>query len=862
MGGLVASMIILRRTMKRVPSTCTFLLMCCLASRTFSQDADTTAKPAIPIKASSEQGFVVVHFSSLTAAPTAKDIALGGLSNDLTPNQHIVPRYTIGCPSDKPPDSPCEISGKDSDWDVPLVISNLIPFGETSVPILFKRQPNTTVRFQKAGLSAKPPAESGFTVREGNPLFIVLENTTAFEYTNVRARFRFRDVEVCEASADRTSDGKDGDNSKCSNPKEWASFSVPKYAPVTLRVPPAPQWFRDPVTEFPKAAKRKGVLSLQFLGDGQEPAVYEQTIPLEVQFDPSDKSMIGNIARVGLLLTAGAILALVLRVTIPNYRRKSGLKEELGAAAKATRAISDDVESMLRVLLRVERINLDQLRRFAWIGGPSFQDFAVRIEQGLAILKRKINLARRLDTSRGRKAILLDQGVPPKRIETIDRELDSACKILKRDQLGEQDWVYVQQCLEAADKLLHEPTQDEKDAFQALLVQRWARIRDFFGLDGRKLKVPDALLPLKSAFPPGECLPKEDDTDGTKWVADAGHTRADVQLGALEVLRDYLFLAPASSPDRRWAKAMERLKFLCATPSMENLATARLVIEELGEGIDVDHVIRALQAGEAAIEMSPEPVQPNEVARFALRFKDPKLNTAAARGEIVCEWTFRSQSDKASEAVEHPGPPLQVERGWEIYHYFTERVKASEVLVRFYVEGKLITEATQDVIERGAPISLGGPLTPAPLKPPQAIAPVEPAKPADASAPVEPTIPADASAPVEPTKLPGGANSDEPQKRLKLPALEYERTVRPQARVRDGRAWLMDRFERIFPEALQLGAALLVPLATLAVTQSDQGASGQWWELIGVGFGSETIRAILTGKGEQTSTPTPPTAQP
>jgi len=53
--------------------------------------------------------------------------------------------------------------------------------------------------------------------------------------------------------------------------------------------------------------------------------------------------------------------------------------------------------------------------------------------------------------------------------------------------------------------------------------------------------------------------------------------------------------------------------------------------------------------------------------------------------------------------------------------------------------------------------------------------------------------------------------------------------------------------ERIFPEALQIGAALLVPLAALAVTQSEQGTTGQWWQLVALGFNSEVIRGILTG---------------
>jgi hypothetical protein len=43
-------------------------------------------------------------------------------------------------------------------------------------------------------------------------------------------------------------------------------------------------------------------------------------------------------------------------------------------------------------------------------------------------------------------------------------------------------------------------------------------------------------------------------------------------------------------------------------------------------------------------------------------------------------------------------------------------------------------------------------------------------------------------------------------------------------------------------------AALLVPLTTLAITTADGAISGRWWDLVGIGFGSEAIRNILTGE--------------
>jgi hypothetical protein len=267
------------------------------------------------------------------------------------------------------------------------------------------------------------------------------------------------------------------------------------------------------------------------------------------------------------------------RSVIEHYRRLS--TETISSKAPAARGIRPPSRrSFPWCVSDWRRISTCRAFSSKWQSrGPSFQDFAQRIEQGLATLKRKIEFARRLDTSRGRKSILIDQDAPPTRIAAIDRELDSACDTLMRDQLSEQDWVYIQQRLEAADKLLHEPTQEEKDAFQALLVQRWKGIRDCFGLNGLKLKVPQVLAGMENAFPSEECLPKEGDTDGSLWVAAAGRTRADLQLGALETLRDYMFLAPAAGSETRWSEAKDRLKVLCGTPSTANLAAARFWFE-------------------------------------------------------------------------------------------------------------------------------------------------------------------------------------------------------------------------------------------------------------------------------------------
>jgi hypothetical protein len=63
-----------------------------------------------------------------------------------------------------------------------------------------------------------------------------------------------------------------------------------------------------------------------------------------------------------------------------------------------------------------------------------------------------------------------------------------------------------------------------------------------------------------------------------------------------------------------------------------------------------------------------------------------------------------------------------------------------------------------------------------------------------------------------------------------------------------------EKWSRAMLEVFQMVAALLIPLATLAASTLTGSASTQWWELIALGFGSDTIKSILVGR--QDSPPT------
>jgi hypothetical protein len=543
-------------------------------------------------------------------------------------------------------------------------------------------------------------------------------------------------------------------------------------------------------------------LTLRYQGNAQT-AVFEQNVPLDVRFDPDGSSLTRSIVSVGLWLVAGALLSLLLRVSIPNYRRKKALKDRLNEARGAISEISDQVNSQLRVLLRVERLTLERQRHDGWVLGPGFDEAAARVERGLATLERKIDSVQRLDGIACRREALLECAVSPTRVDTIEQSLTAACEALKSDQLSDADWILIQQRLGAADKALNEPTPDEKQAFEALLSKRWKSIRNHFGLvaDCNELQVPSTLACMADCFPDGALLPKLEDLDGIDWILSIGAVRADLQLTALEMVRDVQFLAPVlnnSNHTQKWTAALDKLTEWLATPAIANLAMARRLLLQLAEGVSEEEIAAALKNDEAYIDTDPHVVNPNQTVRLTVRFRDPRLNVATARAAIECEWHFheprmegrwnaRGKRGRRTDSSQ-PEPRrngngaaqgAMTECGWRVHRCFEPSTAEQVIETRFFWRGQPIVNGN------GQPVILTRVVTP---------------------------------------REPSQHRQDTWERLLWRPA----------------------------PQALQLFAALLVPLAALAVTTSGEAASSQWWDLVGLGFGSETIRNILTGQ------PTPP----
>jgi hypothetical protein len=525
----------------------------------------------------------------------------------------------------------------------------------------------------------------------------------------------------------------------------------------------------------------------------------------------------------------GAAFSLVLRVSIPNYRRKKTLKSQLDEARRLTAEISDQVDSQLRVLLRVERLLLDQRRREGYVIFPAYGETATLVEAGLTTLRKKIGFVQRLDACACRQEALAAGPVSPTRMNIIDANLTNACEVLKSDQLSDADWIFVQQRLEGADKALNEPTQEEKQAFEALLSRRWKGVVQHFGThvseEQTQLKPPAALkkLEMDSAFPTFDRLPRlspeaDKDEDGLKWIDSIGVVQADLQLTALDLLCDVQFRSTALQ-HKKWDEARGALSGYLSTPSLGNLARARQLLMQVEQGISEADILCALRLGQAEIDFDPKVVSPHQTVQMSVRFREPQLNGATARNAVQCEWLLFAPEDLDASAPEktwrwwqpwtwlRQAPPVssecrepelvaaakaasqrtpeQTEIGWKVHRYF-EPNEQQTIQAVFY--------------HRGA-------------------------------------------------KIHRSADPSKCDREGTLPVI-CTRVVRALVR-RHHRIDKHERYWRFLPQALQLLAALIVPLAALALSTTTGAASGQWWELVGLGFGSETIRSILTGQPAQ-----------
>jgi hypothetical protein len=762
---------------------CSLSLAPCLMLAADPQGSPSVRPPFL-IRADQDQIADQVHVHSQdNAVPSAADFTAGLLTSAQT---GLIARPAIEMVK-------ALAGAKPGDYTVDLRIEALMPFGESNADLLYKGTTIDLLRFSRPGVAVGPADGTTIIARETNPLLLVLDNHSAFTYKEVAARLRFQDHDFCafEVGAPQATPPKTPID--CATEKSWNRFSIPQYAQVTLRATSLPaEWFQDPGSTYARSGKSTGTLTLHFADSSQStPRIHEQSLPIEAQFEAGTRSFGFTLLRIFGLLALGAGISFLLRVSLPNMKRKRALKDQLAEINKQIPCLSGEVGSRLRTMLGSEWLALDELRKETFPIAPNYAEYAKRVDQGMPILSRKVAVAQRLQSALELHRALVNAGYAYKMLDDSERLIYDIARQVQKNVLSDDDWQALNQALQRVETILDKPDQDQ-DAVVSALALRWQALREHFGpRDAASTLIkgpwspPQAVQDMKPVF---DSLPKEfyaaDLDEFKRWSKgdDGTGGNADLLVSSLEYVTFAETIVTPNTVSQIWKEERDKMPDLLANVTTRKLFDVRDAQWRLAENIFKDDVKKALTLGQARLVVDPENPAENQRFRVSVRLPDPHLDESTARDQLNCRWTFTTTM-QGSRILYKPWSRASIERvkheqGWHAFHYFEN--------------GSVNVDISIEVFDGSDMVELGS-----------------------------------------------------------NPRGEF-----PYVKVMPAPNWtLRERYARTILEMAQLAAALLIPLAALASSTVNGGGEGRWWTLVVLGFGTDTIKNIISGKDDTPAVP-------
>lgn len=429
-----------------------------------------------------------------------------------------------------------------------------------------------------------------------------------------------------------------------------------------------PEW-PGSLTGWLKDHEEEGKLTLSFRPPGVANAKYwpSKVIKVKVKMRYTSegwRAVWGNTILL-LVLVAGAMFSYLGAVGMPNRLKRSDYQESLTQLAQRIGGISHQVDSRLRVVVRVQRKRLfNQLWSRANIS-PDLTRVFNRVSQGLAALVNQVSLAEQIDAAHRRLKLLDAKGAPPSLLaaaeDTVWKAAEEISHIGPEDQELKLSREYLGKARDCMDKAEN-------------LNEEFAK-----GLPKRAREVQTALTPylltplftekiqpaLRGVF--ANLAPPAKAPETLEAAADL-----DANLTKRDLVRQFLEIYNATGDEQARADLDLQLGRLLRTLGLKTYKAvrhARRLVREAQEGIYPADIAQG--AATASIEVDPAMALANEPARFSVRFGDPSLNDAAARLEFEGRWDFG-----------HDG---YTERGWDPLHYFP---RSGEFPLAFEFQGR------------------------------------------------------------------------------------------------------------------------------------------------------------------------------
>jgi hypothetical protein len=405
-----------------------------------------------------------------------------------------------------------EFRGQRPVESVQIVVQGIHNVGDYSIDVYDRATKIGTVAVKRAALGLAvdvPPENQSVRLTAGLPITRVLTNADPFPYA-VQWNWSADGVMLC------------GDQTY-----------APPHGTVLLTCTPSKagslrELFRQSVTQ--------SVLALHAgtsPASGSLAALKLQSIPVTVTSMAPEVGQLLTYIVLVLVLIAGGVTSLFLNTALPNFLQKLSLREQLLAVGIRIGNLSNNVESRIRVLVRLERSRLIDLLRSRWTLSPEFSGVVTQCTAGTTQLRSRVEALQQLDVVVENLANALHGDVPPtlvERIEALRRKANSI--LIKADSTDADLRDAITAVVEAA--TLVDTLSEPGEEFGIKLVARVKAVRDA----AKTMEALPTWTRIKTAVPwPWNVVAAVEENATT--VPTAQYVQLDRAIRRVEIMQQY-----------------------------------------------------------------------------------------------------------------------------------------------------------------------------------------------------------------------------------------------------------------------------------------------------------------------------------
>lgn len=448
---------------------------------------------------------------------------------------------------------------------------------------------------------------------------------------------------------------------------ETAKATLAASSTSVLNVQLPDDFYTGPVRGLFADEGHTAFLYLRFRPEGvvHTAGLAERVLPIDLGLryrSPTIQNLVSSFF-VLIVLGFGGVCSLMLSYWIPNKSRRLRAEEKLDAVADRIRHISRNIDSSLRVQVRVNKERIRQGIRSRIAVSPELPALLTEAATATDALTAEVELLQRIDRALCSLSLKeRDSEGPPTALASARKALGQAMGLVRAGN-GPEAMERARAMATEAERILSDPYTADPELAKTL-AENVKELRADLLPDKSEPERLGNSTSCKQQLCKLVGLKRVLDNPGFEDPANIRRNdihRIDSSVTRLFILRHYLRRLDDTKDAEVHKRISEREEELLALLNQQNwdsIEKARTLKQQIESGVFESQILDAIQEGEAGVDVFLEPPRPRPYQKSTLRarLRDPALERSAARDRFTCVWH-----------IDHNGSD---EEAWEISHYF------------------------------------------------------------------------------------------------------------------------------------------------------------------------------------------------